>query len=124
MAHVGDVGVLPDLHGLDEAAVDGEHLSRLAVDQKDPPAVGRDILEFLLGRLQTRVVLIAERMIGRSLEHVAAAPEFRDVDFPLRVGFQQQEGVELRRLHDRIDISEELAVCVGKVLDPLFSLAA
>src|SRR5258708_5084987 len=116
-SEVGDEGVLPDLRGLQQPAIELDALHRLAVDQKDAAAVGRYVLELLLHRLQTLVVLIAKGVVRGAVGDVAAAPEFGDVDVALGVGLQDEVGVELRRIHDRIDVGEELAILLAESLD-------
>jgi len=53
-----------------------------------------------------------------------ALPERLDEDLALRVGAEGEEGVLLARLQDRLDVEQELAVDLGKVLDALLALGA
>ena len=124
VSHAGDEGVLPDLGRLQEAAVDLDALVGRAVDQVDAAAIGGEIREFFLRRLQPFVVLVPEAVVGRAVGHVAAAPEFGDVNLALRIGLEDEKGVELRRIHDRFDVGEELAILLREVLDPFLALAA
>ena len=53
-----------------------------------------------------------------------ALPERLDEDLALRVGAESEEGVFLARLQDGLDVEQELAVDLGKVLDALLALGA
>ena len=82
------------------------------------------LVNSVLHRLQPLVILVAEGAVGGAVGDVAAAPEFGDVDLALRIGLQDQERIQLGRIHDRIDVVEELAVLLAEVLDAVFALAA
>ena len=116
--------VAPELDGHEIlGAVDDEPFGRIPVDEQDAPAIRRGVLELRLDRLQPLVILIAKGAIGGALSLIATPPELRDVDFALRVGLQNQEGIQLGRLHDGVDVGEELAVWVAQALDAILPLA-
>src|SRR4029079_10891575 len=117
--HALDEEVLPDLERLEQTAgEDLDALVGLAVDQPDAGAVGGDVAELLFDRLDAVVILAAEGLVRGALGDVAAVPEVVDVEVALRVGLEQEERVELRALHDRLDVREELPVLLAEVLDP------
>src|SRR6266508_5811517 len=63
-------------------------------------------------------------MIGRALRGVAALPEIVDVDVALRVGFENEERVDLVREDDGLDVLEKLPVLLRQFAHPILALAA
>src|SRR5260221_10781747 len=59
-----------------------------------------------------------------SLRHRTPMPEILDVEIALRVAFELQESIELLRLHDRLDLGQELSIFIRYIFYALFSFAA
>jgi hypothetical protein len=72
------------------------------VHQEHLRALAHDVAEALFGDLEAGVVGVAERIVGRAEERVAAAPEIVDERLALRVGLQDQERIDLAAERDRL----------------------